>query len=242
MIGTALLLFALADALPAAPPPPFTYRFDEVTSKVLRSPGGNEKKEERVAKGDAGLPNDLVRTGFWAHAVLSVPERGSRFEIDSSTRARLADSEPGVLLVLEKGRLKAFFDKLTGGDAGERRVSAPGALLAVRGTRYGLEVGSDRKTLLAVFEGTVEVISTVPGAAPIRVDAGQSCVFGPQAPPRTMSMRSMGMSESAWGSHAMNGMSQGQPGAMPGAGQGGMTSPGRGGAMPGSQPMGGGHH
>lgn len=241
----ALTIVALACAAGLASadePSSLTYRFDEVKSRVYQAPKADERQERRVVAGDTAPSGDLVRTGFWARAVLSVPERQSRFEVESSTRVRLAGGDAGVLLVLEKGRLKAFFEKLTEGSSVERRVSAPGALLAVRGTRYGLEVGSDQKAVLAVFEGTVEVIPTTPGAVPVRVEAGQTCVFGPHSPPMTASMRAMGMSENAWGSHAMNGMSQGQPGSMSGAGPGGMTSPGHGSSTPGGQPMGGGHH
>jgi hypothetical protein len=237
------MLLALATAATAAPSTPFTYRFDEVKSKVYRSPAGDEKQEAKVAKGDAALPNDLVRTGFWANTVLSVPERGSRFEIDSSTRVRLAETEPGVLLVLEKGRLEAFFEKLTEGAPPERRVAAPGALLAVRGTRYGLEVGSDGTALLAVFEGTVEVIPATGGAPSVFVHPNEVCTFGPRTAPRTQPMRAMGMSENAWGSHAPGGMRGTPPGAMTGAPAG--MSPGdptRGGSPMGGTPMGGGHH
>ncbi|MBK9968076.1 MAG: hypothetical protein IPP07_25665 [Holophagales bacterium] len=86
-----LPLAALAAGILAANEPgPPTYRFDEVKSKVLRAPGGDEAAEVRVAAGDVAAAGDLVRTGFWGKAVLSVPERKARFEIGSSTRARLA--------------------------------------------------------------------------------------------------------------------------------------------------------
>lgn len=228
-----LAAVAVSAAVSAADPATLTYRFDEVKSKVYRSPAGDEKTETRVAAGESAASGDLVRTGFWASAVLAVPERKARFEIGASSKARLAGGEPGVLLVLEKGRLKAFFEKLTEGDPGERTVAAPGALLAVRGTRYGLEVGGDGKSLLAVFEGTVEVIPTTPGLAPIQVRAGEACTFSPKTAPHSMPMRSMGMSEGSWGMHGPGGMGQ-----MPGTGPGGMTSQSPGGSMHGSSPMG----
>lgn len=210
-----------------------TYRFDEVKSKVYRAPAGEEKKESRVSPGESAESGDLVRTGFWARTILAVPERKARFEIGSSARARLAGGEPGVLLVLEKGRLKAFFDAMTEGPPVERRVEAPGALLAVRGTRYGLEVGTDGKSLLVVFEGTVEVIPTTPGFARVKVTAGSACTFGPKAAPHMMPMGAMGMSEGSWGMRGgMGGMDQ-PPGTRPG----GMTPQSPGGSMHGSSPM-----
>lgn len=211
-----LVVTVAASSLAVAQPSSFTYRFDEVKSKVLRAPRGDEKNEIRVTVGDAAAPGDLVRTGFWARTVVSVPERKARFEIASSTRARLAPGEPGVLLLVERGRLKAFFEALTDGSAEERRVAAPGALLAVRGTRYGLEVDGEGRSLLAVFEGTVEVLSTVPGVSPIRVHADEFCTFGPKAAPKALSMRSVGMNEGSWGMHGgTGGMSPGNDGRMP---------------------------
>jgi FecR protein len=188
-----------ASALTATEPVALTYRFDEVKSKVLRSPGGDEKNEARVTAGDTAAPGDLIRTGVWARAVVSVPERKARFEISSYTRARLAAGEPGVLLSLEKGRLKASFEALPDGSVTERRVAAPGALLAVRGTRYGLEVDGEGRCLLAVFEGTVEVLPTIVGAAPIKVHADEFCTFGARMAPRSAPMKSMGLSERSWG-------------------------------------------
>ncbi|MCG3193529.1 MAG: hypothetical protein DIJKHBIC_02782 [Thermoanaerobaculia bacterium] len=202
MIRQALLVIlaaATGSAALAGDPEPLTYRFDEVKSKVMRAPGGDEKKEARVEAGETAAGGDHVRTGFWAKAVLSVPERSSRFEISSSTRVRLQGDEPGVLLVLEKGKLKAIFDALTGGATVERKVAAPGAMLAVRGTRYGLEVGDDGETLLAVFEGTVEVLPTSPGLGPARVKADEFCFFGPRMAPRPQPMRERGMTEKSWG-------------------------------------------
>jgi FecR protein len=232
MTRSLLLAVLAASTLAAAEPEALTYRFDEVKSKVLRSLGGDEKNEARVTAGDTAAPGDLIRTGFWARAVVSIPERKARFEISSSTRARLTAGEPGVLLDLEKGRLKAFFEALTDGSATERRVAAPGALLAVRGTRYGLEVDGDGRCLLAVFEGTVEVLPTLAGAAPIKVHADEICTFGAKVAPRSAPMRSMGMSESSWGmKSSASGMSPGSDGRMPGMAPGGQTPPKTGGSM-----------
>ena len=62
-----LPLAALAAGILAATEPGTpTYRFDEVKSKVLRAPGGDETAEVRVAAGDAASAGDLVRTGFWS--------------------------------------------------------------------------------------------------------------------------------------------------------------------------------
>ena len=185
------------------------YRFEEVKSKVVRSPGGDEARDVRVAAGDGANAGDVVRTGFFGRTILAVPERTARFEVFSSSRVQLAGGEPGVLLVLEKGRLKAAFDAFTGASEA-RRVAAPGAILAVRGTRYGLEVTSGGEVVLAVFEGTVELFPEG-GAPSLRVERDEYCVFGPKTPPRKEQMGRAGMSEKSWGSRG-SGMADGRPG------------------------------
>lgn len=197
---------------------PLEYRLDEVKSKVLKSPGGDESRKVRVAAGDLAEAGDHLRTGLFGRALLSVPGRAVRFEVFSSTRVRLAGPEPGVVLVLESGRLKAAFDAFTGASE-ERLVAAPGALLAVRGTRYGLEASPDGESTLAVFEGTVELLPS-DGTPSLRVAAGEFCAFGPKSPPRKGRMDRAGMSEKAWGSRGP-GTSEGQPGGPgPGSPQG----------------------
>ena len=239
LVGTALL--AAGDEAPK-----LDYRFDEVKSKVLVASAATPDAEKRVSAGDTASAGDHVRTGFWGSAVVTVPSKKARFEIGPSTRAVLAGGEPGVLVTLEKGRLKSVFEALTGGPPEERRVAAPGALLAVRGTRYGLDVGDGGETFLAVFEGVVEVIPRHPSFPPVSVRADEFCTFGPKAPPQPAPMRERGMSEGSWGPRAMRaepgrgpdgrpaeGAAPGMPGAGPGAG-----GPGGGSPMPGAPPAG----
>ena len=197
---------------------PLEYRFDEVKSKVLLTRRGSASREAPAKAGVVAGPGDEVKTGFWGHAVLSVPSRAARFEIGSSAQARLAGDEPGVILTIQGGRFKAWFEKLTSGE--ERVVAVPGALLSVRGTRYGVEADSGGRVALAVFEGRVEVASRLAGAAPIFVDAGQMCLLSPRDAPRVMPMGSMGMHEGSWGMpRDRSGMSAGgmDPGGMPSA-------------------------
>jgi hypothetical protein len=225
MTRTSTLLFALlaATGLGLAEAPSgerLAYRFDEVKSKVVRAPGGDEARGIRVSAGDPAEAGDVVKTGLFGRTVLAVPDRAARFEVFSSTRVRLAGGEPGILLVLEKGRLKAAFDAFTGASEA-RRVAAPGALLAVRGTRYGLEVAGG-ESVLAVFEGTVEVFPSG-GAPSLRVERGEYCVFSPRSLPHKEQMGRRGMSEKSWGSRG-SGMTD--------AGSGGAGGPGAGSQRP----------
>ena len=229
----AFVVFAIAAVALAQQPSglPVAYRFDEVTNKVMRLPGADPKAEEVKARaGDSAAAGDAVRTGFWGRAVLSVPDRACRFEVFSSTKVRLAGGEPGVIVVLESGRLEAFFDKFTGA-AEERRVAAPGALLVVRGTRYGVETGAGEQSTLAVFEGTVEVLPTASGARGLLVGPGEYGVFGPKISPRKGAM-APGADEKSWRSRGAaslegsSGLQQGQGPQTPvGAGSQGRGGP-----------------
>lgn len=197
MITLAPLLFSLLQITSPAPEA-LSYRFDEVKRTVYRSPGGDKAKEARAAKGDTAGPGDFVRTGWLGQTVISVPDRNSRFEVFANTQVKLAGGEPGVLIVLEKGRLKALFQALTEGRWEERRVAVPGALLAVRGTKYGVEVDKEGTSILVVFEGVVEILRGAPGSEPIRVKAGEWSSFGPSNPPKVEPMQTRGFGEMTW--------------------------------------------
>lgn len=210
----------------APAPEALTYRFEEVKRSVLRLPGGDKTKEVKIAKGDSARSGDAVTTGWWAQTTISVPERASRFEVYANTQVKLASGEPGVLLVVEKGRIKAFFQSLLEGNRQERQVAVPGALLAVRGTRYGVEVDKDGKSTLVVFEGVVEVLHKAPHTESIRVKAGEWATFGPSTLPQIQPMSMRGFQEGNW-SQGMRPDGTMGPGAMsPGSMQKGTMGPG----------------
>lgn len=206
------LLFTLLQA-PAPSSVALTYRFDEVKRSVLRQPGGDQAKEVKVAKGDSALPGDRLSTGWWAQTTISVPERASRFEVYANTQVKLASVEPGVLLIVKKGRIKAFFQSLVEDNRQERQVAVPGALLAVRGTRYGVEVDKNGKSTLVVFEGVVEVLHKTPHTESIRVKAGEWATFGPNTLPQIQPMSMRGFQERSWSQGMLPDGTMG-PGAM----------------------------
>jgi len=166
------------------------YRFDEVHSKVLVDADGQSEQVEAGALAHGG---DVVRTGWRGRATVSADAVASRFEIFPGTRVRLASDKPGVIVLLERGRLKAMFDAVIGND--ERIVETPGALLAVRGTRYGVEVDGSGDTIVSVFEGAVEVRPFDSGMAPLLVRPGEVSRFGPKQEPHKVME---GMTERTW--------------------------------------------
>lgn len=231
-----LLIAPLAILLiqaPAQVPAAFTYRFEEVKRSVLRWPGGDESRAMKAAQGEAASPGDVIKTGWWSRAVISVPERNARFEIYASTQARLASGEPDVLVALSQGRIKAIFDVLLGGKPEERRVAVPGALLAVRGTRYGVEVAKNGASTLVVFKGVVEVIPQLGHAGTTLVKAGEWSHFGPSLLPKVEPMPGRGFGEREWDQGMrMDGSMMASGAMMPGGNMPGGMSPKGGGMSP----------
>jgi hypothetical protein len=170
--GACVLLFA-AFAVVFGSETAATLDYDVVTVKrhlLLESSGG----EEKVSAGDRLHSCDALRTGSRSKAELEATDLAARFVIASKTRFKLAHDKPGVLLEVERGSLRAIFGKLPDGDQRERLVTTPSAVLAVRGTEYGIEVEKDGDTSVAVFEGTVEVWDPRGIGDRVRVQAGQS--------------------------------------------------------------------
>lgn len=157
---------------------PVEYRFDEVRRTVTVMHG---EKELRAAKGQQAESGDKVATGWFSYALIGSDRHRARFEIFSATSVTLAAGTPGVILTLERGRIRAAFDKIVGSEP--RTVQTPGALLAVRGTQFDVEVDRDGETTLDVFEGIVEVRSSLRQHPPLMVKAGEESSFGPRRLP-----------------------------------------------------------
>jgi len=164
-------------------PAPVGYRFDDVRRTVTLK---TEKQESPAAKGAHAQSGDRVHTGWFSYALIAAEPQRAKFEIFSSTDVQLAGGTPGVILSVERGRIHAMFDKITGSEP--RIVQTPGALLAVRGTQYNVEVDAAGKTIVDVFEGTVEVRSPL-RPEPLLVHAGQSSIFSRREPPPDHPMR-----------------------------------------------------
>ena len=166
-----LLLAVVAGvaALAAEETAPPAYELATVERKLFRDAPA---PEVQLASGSPVAAGDLLRTGGRSSAEILCPAAAARFRIAAKTRARLASEVPGVLLEVEEGRLHAFFEKL-GGDSGERLVTTPSAVLAVRGTEYGVEVDGKGNTTVTVFEGEVEAVDAGRLGEPVRVGPGE---------------------------------------------------------------------
>jgi hypothetical protein len=175
----AAFLALAATTAPVVPTPsPVIYRFDQVKRKVMLT---TPKQELQAAAGQQARSGDKVSTGWFAYALIASEQHRARFELFSSTDVVLAEGAPGVILSLERGKLHAMFDKITGSEP--RVVKTPGALLAVRGTQYTVEVDQAGHTNLEVFEGIVEIRSPL-RPEPMLIRAGQAANFSRQEPPK----------------------------------------------------------
>ncbi|HXH41733.1 MAG TPA: FecR domain-containing protein [Thermoanaerobaculia bacterium] len=173
-----LASLAMLTAVAASTPPaPVGYRFDDVKNTVVLK---TASRESQAAKGLRAQSGDRVHTGLFSYALIAAELYRAKFEIFSVTDVQLAGGSPGVILSLERGRIRAMFDKITGSEP--RIVQTPGALLAVRGTQYNVEVDASGRATVDVFEGTVEIRSPL-RAEPLLVHAGQSSTFSRREPP-----------------------------------------------------------
>jgi len=173
----AALAMLTAAAATTTTPSPIGYRFDDVRRTVTLK---TTNQESPAAKGSRAQSGDRVHTGWFSYALIAAEPQRAKFEIFSSTDVQLAGGTPGVILSVERGRIHAMFDKITGSEP--RIVQTPGALLAVRGTQYNVEVDAAGKTIVDVFEGTVEIRSPL-RPDPFLVHAGETSMFSRREPP-----------------------------------------------------------
>jgi hypothetical protein len=191
-----ILGLAVLSAAPSAnAPSSLNYEVTAVKHKLFLEEHGEERT---LQQGDHATSGDSLRTGWRATAELAVPARAAFFHLGSSSRFRLAHDRPGVLLELERGRLRAVFGPEEPGDgtAQERLVTTPSAVLSVRGTQYGVEVAKNGETSLVVFEGVVEVTETNGIGGPVQVRAGETCRVRSGKPPSAPQLHQM--SPQAW--------------------------------------------
>ena len=238
-IAAVLGLSLLSGAPSTQDPLSLTYNVVAVKHKLLlEAPEG----ERRLQTGDSANSGDALRTGWRATAELAVPARSAVFHLGSSTRFRLAHDRPGVLLEIERGRLRAVFgpEEIGDGVPEERLVTTPSAVLAVRGTEYGIEVKKNGETSLVVFEGVVELKEVSGVGDPVMVRAGQICrvrVGKAPSPPQVHNVspgdwdRGRGMQSPGQGSSMqspMMGSDPGRSGASGSSGSSGSSSGGGG--------------
>jgi hypothetical protein len=221
-----LIVFA-AVGTTAAQPVSSEYRFDTVKRTVTLTNGARQAL--RASRGQLAHGGDQVSTGLFSYALIGSEHYRARFELFGSTEVTLSQGVPGVILSLERGRLRAAFDKITGNEP--RIVKTPGALLAVRGTQYDVTVDSSGRATLDVVEGIVEVRSPLM-PQPVFIRAGERSVFSRnEAPSRHESPRD-GRDGRGSDNRGRDGRGDGQNGPTDGRDNSGRDNSGRGSSPP----------
>jgi len=118
--------------------------------------------------------------------VLVLRSDESEILVQPHTRLVIRAPQPGNwdTLQIMLGKVRAFIRKRTGG-APPFQMGTPSAVIAVRGTRFDVEVNSTGVSEVDVFDGLVEVgSSTLPGAS-VLVSPGMSTRVAIGFPPET---------------------------------------------------------
>jgi len=176
--------------------------------------------EERLTIDSAVKAGDVLRTGWRSSAKISSPGLGTSFHISPRSTIRLASDQPGVLLEVQKGRLRAVFDKISEGPSAERIITTPSAILAVRGTEYGVAVSKAGDTSVVVFSGVVDVTDSGGATPSVSITAGQFCNIPRGQGPSNPTPHSMGPGDWDHGQMPSSMSGHGTNGSMGGHGSG----------------------
>ena len=180
---TALCLCAAQAQVPTGPSPaPFAGAIvSEWKGEVhVQLPGTSMSQPTR---GQVLPVNTLLDTGD-GRLVLVLRTDESEIIVQPHTRLVVKEPTPGNWDTLEilLGRVHAYIRKRTGG-APPFQMGTPSAVIAVRGTRFDVEVNGRGVSEVDVFDGLVEVASsTIPGSS-VLVDPGFSTRVGMGTPP-----------------------------------------------------------
>ncbi len=156
---------------------PISYQVVRVKGKLVQQLAA---KDQRLEVGDQLRSGDHLRTGWFSSAGITAPDWAARFQLGPRTRVQLAGERPGLLLLVDRGRVLSSFDPLAPeaeNEAAERTVTTPSVILAVRGTEYSVAVDSAGNTTVAVFAGTVEAVDIGRTSAPVQVNSGHACTI-----------------------------------------------------------------
>ena len=132
------------------------------------------------------LPEGAVLDTRDGQLVLVLRADESEILVQPHTRLILQAPQPGNWDTLQiiLGKVRAYIRKRTGG-APPFQMGTPSAVIAVRGTRFDVEVNASGISEIDVFEGLVEVGSaTLPGVS-VLVSPGMSTRVGIGTPPET---------------------------------------------------------
>ncbi len=146
----------------------------------VQLPGTNMS---RPMRGQVLVAGTVLETGN-GRLVLILRIDESEILVQPHTRLVVREPAPGNWNAVEilLGRVRAYIRKRTGG-APPFQMGTPSAVIAVRGTRFDVEVNGHGVSEVDVFDGLVEVASsTIPGYS-VLVSPGFSTRVGMGTPP-----------------------------------------------------------
>lgn len=132
------------------------------------------------------LPEGTVLETREGQLVLVLRSDESEILVQPHTRLILQAPQPGNWETLQiiLGKVRAYIHKRTGG-APPFEMGTPSAVIAVRGTRFDVEVNPTGVSEIDVFEGLVEVASNTVKGASVLVSPGMSTRVGIGSSPET---------------------------------------------------------
>ena len=139
----------------------------------------------RPKRGQILPSGTLVETGN-GRLLLVLRTDESEILIQPHTRLVVREPAPGAWNTLEitLGRIRAYISKRTGGTP-PFQMGTPSAVIAVRGTRFDVEVNARGVSEIDVFDGLVEVAAPGIAGASVLVSPGFSTRVGIGKPPET---------------------------------------------------------
>jgi hypothetical protein len=127
----------------------------------------------------------MVATGN-GRLLLTLRTDESEILIQPHTRLVVEEPAPGAWNALDitLGRIRAYIRKRTGGTP-PFQMGTPSAVIAVRGTRFDVEVNARGVSEIDVFDGLVEVAAPGIAGVSVLVSPGFSTRVGIGKPPET---------------------------------------------------------
>jgi len=151
-------------------------------SVQVQLPGGAAGRPMR----GQNLPEGTAVDTQDGRLVLVLRADESEIVVQPHTRLILLAPQPGDWDALQiiLGKVRAYIRKRTGG-APPFQMGTPSAVIAVRGTRFDVEVNANGVSEIDVFEGLVEVGSTTLQGVSVLVSPGMSTRVGVGTAPET---------------------------------------------------------
>jgi FecR-like protein len=151
-------------------------------SVQVQLPGGAAGRPVR----GQNLPEGTALDTQDGRLVLVLRADESEIVVQPHTRLILLAPQPGNWDALQiiLGKVRAYIRKRTGG-APPFQMGTPSAVIAVRGTRFDVEINANGVSEIDVFEGLVEVGSTALPGVSVLVSPGMSTRVGVGTAPET---------------------------------------------------------